>query len=167
MRALEADQSWSQARQQSSCTTLGLVSPPVCGGGSLPGTRGLLLDAAPLRCRRGEGEWSTQRERRNSFKQENLGGGATPRGVGAKRALVARGPANSRLECALCTWHARLVVHSNTHTRHASVSHADMKSSEMQEYMIPITSKPVALEDPFLHSGSHSSLRVAPAVRVL
>jgi hypothetical protein len=81
---------------------------------------------------------------------------------------VARGPAYSRLECALCTWHARL-VHTNMHTRHASasVSHADIKSSQKQEYMIPITSKPVALEDPFLHSGSHSSLRIAPAVRVL
>ena len=132
----------------------------------MPGTRGLLLDAAPLRRRRGEGEWSTQTERRNSFKQENLGGGATPRGVGAKRALVARGPAYSRLECALCTWHARL-VHTSMHTRHTSVSHADIKSSEKQEYMIPITSKPVALEDPFLHSGSQSSLRIAPAVRVL
>ena len=29
VRALEVDQSWSQARQQSSCTTLDLVSPPV------------------------------------------------------------------------------------------------------------------------------------------
>jgi hypothetical protein len=75
VRALEVDQSWSHARQQSSCTTLDLVSPPVSVVVPCKAREDycwILLDAAPLRCRRGEREWSAQTERRNSFKQENL-----------------------------------------------------------------------------------------------